>query len=106
MKRRQWLGLVGRVGAAALFPGCAANSARFGKIDVAAAQRLGGDGYGIWQEGRWIGGRNPDVRLPSLSITKALAALAVVRATDEGWIQPDRPLVEIIPAGPKAAAHA
>jgi hypothetical protein len=97
MNRRQWMGLAGRAGAAALLPGCAANSTGFAKINLAVAQRLGGDGYGIWQSGRWLGGRNLDLRLPSLSITKALAALAVVRATDEGWLQRDRPLVDVIP---------
>lgn len=97
MKRRRWLGLAGRAGLAAVLPGCAATAAGFGKINLAAAQRLGGDGYGIWQGGRWLGGLNLELRLPSLSITKALAALAVVRAADEGWIQPDRPLVDIIP---------
>ncbi|MES2921905.1 MAG: serine hydrolase domain-containing protein [Verrucomicrobiota bacterium] len=97
MKRRQWLGLAGRAGLVALLPSCAGTATGVGKINLAAAQRLGGDGYGIWQEGRWLGGRNLDLRLPSLSITKTLAALAVVRAADEGWIQPDRPLVDIIP---------
>lgn len=59
--------------------------------------RLGGVSYGVWKGGRWIGGREPDKRLPSLSITKALAALAVVRAAGEGWIELDRPLVGTIP---------
>ena len=35
--------------------------------------------------------------MPSLSITKSLAALAVVRAAGEGWIELDRPLGNIIP---------
>ena len=97
MKRRQWLGLAGRAGLAALLPGCALSSTGPATIDLAAAERLGGDGFGIWQNGRWIGGRNPGWRMPSLSITKALAALAVVRAVSEGWIELDRPLVDIIP---------
>lgn len=97
MKRRRWLGLAGRAGLAALLPGCASSPAEFGEIHPAAAERLGGDGYGIWKGGKQIGGRDLWRRMPSLSITKALAALAVVRATGEGWIELDRPLGETIP---------
>ncbi len=95
MNRRQWLGLAGHAGFAALLPGCTSVSTQ--EVNLSAADRLGGIGYGIWQNGRWIGGRNPDGRMPSLSITKALAALAVVRAVGEGWIELDRPLVDILP---------
>jgi CubicO group peptidase (beta-lactamase class C family) len=35
--------------------------------------------------------------MPSFSITKALAALAVVKAAGEGWIEFDKPLTEILP---------
>ncbi|MEO7098465.1 MAG: serine hydrolase domain-containing protein [Luteolibacter sp.] len=96
MNRRQWLELAGSAGLAALFSGCASSS-RPGRINTKAAERLGGEGYGIWQGGRLIGGRNPAHRLPSLSITKSLAALAVVRAAGEGWIELDRPLIDVIP---------
>ena len=96
MNRRQWLELTGSAGLAALLSGCASSS-RPGRINPAAAERLGGEGYGIWQGGRWISGRNPARRLPSLSITKSLAALAVVRAAGEGWIELDRPLIDVIP---------
>jgi CubicO group peptidase (beta-lactamase class C family) len=96
MKRREWLGLAGRAGVAALLPGCAAPAAR-DEIDLVAVDRLGGEGYGIWQGGRWIGGRAPGGRMPSFSITKSLAALAVVRAAGEGWIELDRPLGDTIP---------
>ena len=96
MKRRQWLALASRTGWATLLSGCASSVARNG-IDPAATERLGGDGYGIWQGGRWVGGRDPGRRMPSLSMTKSLAALAVVRATGEGWIEPDRPLGETLP---------
>ncbi|MEO5712139.1 MAG: serine hydrolase domain-containing protein [Luteolibacter sp.] len=95
MKRRHWLGLAGRAGMAALLPGCASVSTQ--EINPSATDRLGGVGYGIWKNGRWIGGRNPNGRMPSLSITKALAALALVRAVGEGWIELDKPLVNIIP---------
>lgn len=95
MKRRHWLTLAGRAGLTALLPGCAASARRSG-INYSAAERLGGDGYGIWQGGRWVGGRDPSRRSPSLSMTKTLAALAVVRAIGEGWIEPDRPLGDVL----------
>ena len=41
---------------------------------------MGGEGYGIWQGGSWLGGHDAGRRMPSLSITKFLTALAVVRA--------------------------
>lgn len=96
MHRRNWLCLTGRVGLAALLPGCAVPTDRV-RINTSSAAHLGGDCYGIWQEGRWIGGNHPEKRLPSLSITKSLAALAVVRAMGEGWLELDRPLAGIIP---------
>ncbi len=37
------------------------------------------------------------MRLPSLSITKSLAALLIVRAIGEGWLDPDAPLTGILP---------
>jgi len=95
MNRRQWLTLTSHAGLAAWLPGCASVATQ--EINSSTADRLGGVGFGIWQNGRWIGGRNPDRRMPSLSITKALAALAVVRAVGEGWIELDRPLVNILP---------
>ncbi len=94
--RRQWFRLTSRAALAALLPGCATSTDRE-KINTSAAARLGGDGYGIWQDGRWLGGSHPEKRLPSLSITKSLAALAVVRAVDEGWLELDRPVAGIIP---------
>lgn len=96
MKRRHWLTLASRAGCAALLPGCASQADRE-RITPAAAERFGGDGYGIWQGARWVGGRDPGRRMPSLSITKSLAALAVVRATGEGWIELDQPLGETLP---------
>jgi len=92
MKRRRWLTLAGRAGLAVLLPGCA-----FEGISSAAAERLAGDSYGIWQGGKLLGGRGFGNRMASLSITKSLAALAVVRAAGEGWITLDRSLVDIIP---------
>ncbi len=96
MKRRQWLTLANRAGWALALPGCGPSTAGNG-INPAAAERFGGEGYGIWQGGRWIGGRDPSRRMPSLSITKSLAALAVVQAAGEGWVELDRPLGDTIP---------
>lgn len=96
MKRRNWLGLAGRAGLVALLPGCASSSGP-AEINPGAIARLGGAGYGIWQGGRFIAGRNLGGRMPSFSITKSLAALAVVAAVGEGWIRLDRPLVDILP---------
>src|SRR5688572_15748479 len=96
MNRRQWLHLTSISGFAALFPGCAF-PANYPKIDFAAAERLGGEGYGIWKGGHLLESRNPDKRLPSLSITKALAALLAVRAVGEGWLELDNPLDDIVP---------
>jgi CubicO group peptidase (beta-lactamase class C family) len=96
MKRRQWLNQAGLAGLSAMLPACS-SSPRLEEINTAAAERLGGEGYGVWKGGRWSGGRRPDGRMPSLSITKSLAALAVVRGTQEGWLQLDRPLDSILP---------
>ncbi len=96
MKRRQWLTLASRAGWAALLSGCAPAVVRDG-LNPAAAARLGGAGCGVWQGGRWLGGRDPSCRMPALSITKFLAALAVVRATGEGWLELDQPLGGTLP---------
>ena len=96
MNRRDWLRLAGGAGLTALGAGCGATDAS-ARINFAEADRLGGDGYGIWHGRRLIGGRNLGQRLESFSITKSLAALAVVRATGEGWLELDRPLGEVIP---------
>ncbi|MES2660045.1 MAG: serine hydrolase domain-containing protein [Verrucomicrobiota bacterium] len=96
MERRKWLELAGRAGLVALLPGCAPSSGP-AEINLGAIARLGGAGYGIWQDGRLIAGRNLGGRMPSFSITKSLAALAVVGAAGEGRIGLDRPLVDILP---------
>lgn len=96
MNRRQWLNRTSLAGLSALLPACT-SSARVEEINIKAAERLGGDGIGLWKNGRRIGGSRADVRMASLSITKSLAALAVVRATQEGWLELDRPLGGILP---------
>jgi len=95
MKRRDWLRLAGGAGWVALGSGCGATG-ESDQLDLPAADRLGGDGYGIWHGRRLVGGRNLGLRLESFSITKSLAALAVVRAAGEGWMEPDQPLGEVI----------
>jgi len=96
MKRRDWFRLAGGAGLVALGAGCGATG-EAARVNLPEADRLGGDGYGIWHGSRLVGGRNLGLRLESFSITKSLAALAVVRATGEGWLEPDRPLGEVIP---------
>ena len=98
MKRRDWFRLAGGAGLLALGAGCGATGeSESARINLPAADRLGGDGYGIWHGNRLVGGRNLGLRQESFSITKSLAALAVVRATGEGWLEPDQPLGEVIP---------
>jgi CubicO group peptidase (beta-lactamase class C family) len=96
MKRRKLLELASQAGLAAILPGCATPPSS-DRINPAAAARFGGDGYAIWQYGRLLAAQNRGQRLPSLSITKSLAALAVVHAAGEGWIDLDRPLGDTVP---------
>ena len=97
MNRRKWLVLAGRAGCTALLPACAGKSGSGPAIHTAALERQGGYGFGAWQGGRLLAGRDPARRLPSLSITKGLAALAALRAISEGWLDPDQGLSEMIP---------
>lgn len=90
MKRRDWLLLAGSV----FLPGCAGprvtqSVSRSGGADAGARIGMGGAAFGIWRGGKLISGRGLDSRLPSLSITKTVAALAVARAVDEGWLSLD-----------------
>jgi CubicO group peptidase (beta-lactamase class C family) len=96
MKRRQWLNQAGLAGLAVCLPSCT-SSPHLEELNLSAIQRFGGDAFGTWKTGRWLGGHRPDGRMPSLSITKSLAALAVVRGTQEGWLELDRPLGGILP---------
>ena len=88
--------MAGGAGLAALGGGCGAGG-ESARIKLAAAERLGGDGYGVWHGRRLVGGRNLGLRQESFSITKSLAALAVVRAAGEGWLELDRALGEVLP---------
>lgn len=96
MRRREWIRLAGGAGLAALGAGCGATDESV-RVDLPAAERLGGDGYGVWHGRRLVGGRNLGLRQESFSITKSLAALAVVRAAGEGWLELDQPLGEVLP---------
>jgi CubicO group peptidase (beta-lactamase class C family) len=99
MNRRKWLTLAGPV----LFTSCAAGSSTEARQPVdparaaAAAAALGGEGHAVWQGRRLVAGQATDHRLPSFSITKTLAALAVVRAAGEGWLSLDETLTEPVP---------
>jgi CubicO group peptidase (beta-lactamase class C family) len=97
MRRRQWLTLAGRAGCTALLPACAGSSVPSPGIDLAALERAGGDGHGVWQSGRLLAGQALTKRLPSLSITKAVAALATLSAAAEGWLAFDESLTGDIP---------
>ncbi len=97
MNRRDWILLA----SSALLPGCGAGGAdgavRNFTHAAAAVARSSGDGFGVWENGRLLRSRDLEKRLPSLSITKSLAALAVVRAVGEGLLTLDRPLVDLVP---------
>ncbi len=95
MKRRRWMELAGHAAIASLLPACAAGGGK--RVSLSAAQRLGGRTYGIWKGDFYIGGRDLEERYASLSITKAFAALAVTHAIGEGWLELDKPLVDVIP---------
>jgi CubicO group peptidase (beta-lactamase class C family) len=67
-------------------------------MDPALISRsIGGGPYGVWQGGRWIAGAGAEIRQDCYSITKAITALAVVRAVGEAWLDLDTPLVSILP---------
>ena len=96
MRRREWLRLAGGAGMAALGAGCGATDDAV-RLNLPAAERQGGDGYGVWHGRHLVAGRNLNLRQESFSITKTLAALAVVRAAGEGWLELDQALGEVIP---------
>jgi CubicO group peptidase (beta-lactamase class C family) len=89
--------LAGRAGCTALLPACAAGSVSYPAIDLAALERAGGDGHGVWQSGRLLAGHALSKRLPSLSITKTVAALAALSAASEGWLALDESLTGDFP---------
>lgn len=96
MNRRRWMTLTAGAGLSALGASCA-SSPGIVKINASAAERFGRDGFGVWQAGKLLAGRNLEQRMPALSITKAFAALLVVRGVGEGWLELDRPLFDTIP---------
>ncbi len=81
---------------ASVLPACAAGRGQKG-INLSIAQRLGGRTYGIWKGGSYVDGRDLDESYASLSITKSFSALAVTQAVGEGWLELDKPLVDVIP---------
>ena len=111
MNRREWLRLAGTSTFAGL-SGCAPSSPGGGGpvvISPGTKQRLGSAGaagYGVWQNGRTLESDNLGKQLGSLSLTKSIAALAVVRAAGEGWLSTDSPLTDILPEWRSDAAKA
>ncbi len=104
MDRRDWLRMAGSAALSGFagLTGCAAPGVAGSPLHVTAeaTRRLrsgGAAGHAIWQGGRQIAGENTNARIGSLSLTKALASLAVVRAIGEGWLSPDGPLTDVIP---------
>lgn len=101
MNRREWLGLSGIFALSGL-SGCRSvtSSGTGDPISADTLRRLasgGASGHAVWQGGRLLESKNLGAELGSLSITKAVAALAVVRATAEGWLSLDRPLTDMVP---------
>lgn len=99
MHRRDWLRLAVGTSLASL-PACSAggNPQRIA-ISSSASRMLGasGSGFAIWQGGRLLESGGSSERLGSLSLTKSIAALAVVRAVAEGWLSLDVSLNSVIP---------
>lgn len=96
MNRRNWLRLAGTSLGAGLW-GCAATGGTSFEVPLHAQRRLAGTAHGIWQGGRTITTERPGERLGSLSLTKSIAALAVVRACGEGWLNLDTSLTPVLP---------
>lgn len=98
MNRRDWLRWAGSFAGMGL-AGCG-SSAPATSISQSTKRRLGSggvSGYGIWQGGRALENASLGSRPGSLSLTKSLAALAVVRAAGEGWLPLDGTLTDVIP---------
>ena len=91
--------IAGCAGGSTFFSGCATTLGRKtdrAGVPPAAVRFLGGDAHGIWENGRLVASLHPEKRMPSLSITKTFAALAVTRAIGEGWLQPDQALDSVV----------
>lgn len=98
MDRRAWMKLAGGTLAAGV-SGCGASSSGPGRGPTkvpTSSRRLvaayGGAGFGIWRDGELVDGAQLGKRLGSLSLTKAVAGLAVATAVGEGWLKLDAPL--------------
>ena len=111
MNRREWLQLAGTSTFAGL-AGCSMKSAApAGEVTMSSTTKgrlgsAGASGYGVWKDGRTLESENSGKRLGSLSLTKSIAALAVVRAAGEGWLSTDSPLTDILPEWRSDAAKA
>lgn len=99
MDRRAWLRLTGS-SLVAGFTGCGPTDRVTTRVTPTSRRLVaayGGAGFGIWKDGRLVDEGALESRLGALSLTKAVAGLAVVRAVQEGWLKPDAPLGRELP---------
>ncbi len=87
---------LGMTGCGAVSGGSASWSAgQLARAD-AEARRHGGRGWAAWRGASRVAAWQSGYEGPVLSITKALAALAAVRAVGEGWLDDGGPVAETI----------
>jgi CubicO group peptidase (beta-lactamase class C family) len=87
MKRRNFLMLSGLAVAGCSSPAGSPAAIRWDRVDAWAKQH-GARGWAAWKGGARVESWQPSYEGPILSITKALAALAVTRAAADGWLDP------------------
>ncbi|MCW1884911.1 beta-lactamase family protein [Luteolibacter flavescens] len=101
ISRRGFLGVL----TASACAGCASSSSsashggrtiRLDRADALARQH-GCRGWAAWRRGSRVEGWEISYEGPILSITKALAALAVTRGVAEGWLDPGERAADTIP---------
>lgn len=98
MNRRDWLRLT-TSSACAGFAGCSLlpSSSPSVSIPERSLRSLRGTAHGAWQGFRQLASERPGERIGSLSLTKSIAALAIVRACSDGLLSLDSSLTDIVP---------
>ena len=104
MNRRDWLRLAGSFTWAGL-AGCGSVGSGSGGVSstLTVSDRTkrmlgsGGAAFGVWQGMRQLESQKLGERFGSLSLTKSVAALAVMRAIADGWLSADAPLTDVLP---------